>query len=216
MELILNVQSRQRTGSEAKLVRAEGYVPAVVYGQGRDAKLLKFREIDLVRLLRVGAASQLIELHGLENDPTYVLMREVQRHPTRRNLLHVDFYEVQMNVAVRTEVPVILVGTAPAVEEGAVLLHNIDRLDIECLPRAIPESITVDISGLAHINDVIRVSDLTIPEDVIVHHGPDESVVSLTIPRSLAEEEEEGEEEMEPMTVADVEVISEAEEEEEG
>lgn len=114
MDLILDVQPRQQTGSKIKQVRAEGYVPGVVYGQGGAATHLKFKEIDLVRLLRAGAATQLMQLSGLEARPMPVLMRQVQRHPTRHHMLHVDFYAVQMNVAVRTEVPITFQGVSSA------------------------------------------------------------------------------------------------------
>ncbi len=190
MQLILDVQSRQQTGSTVKQVRAEGFVPGVVYGQGTAATHLKFKEIDLVRLLRGGAATHLIELHGLEARPVPVLMRQVQRHPTRHHMLHVDFYAVQMNVAVRTEAPITLTGASPAVTQGAIVLHNLDRLEIECLPGDIPDAIMADISKLAEIGDLLRVSDLVAPAGVTVLSDPEEVVVSLAAPRAAEEEAE--------------------------
>ncbi|RME86446.1 MAG: 50S ribosomal protein L25/general stress protein Ctc [Caldilineae bacterium] len=195
MELVLNVEPRTQTGHQAHQVRAAGLVPGVVYGQGQEAQPLQFKEIDLVRLLRAGGASQLIQLKGLGKKPMHVLLREVQRHPTRRTIMHVDFYRVQMDVAVRTEVPIHLVGESPAVKGGAVLLHNLDRIEVECLPRAIPEAFEVDLSVLESIDDVIHVSDLPTIDGVTILNDPEETIVSLTIPRKLAEElEEEAEE----------------------
>ncbi|NOX63374.1 MAG: 50S ribosomal protein L25 [Chloroflexi bacterium] len=183
-----------------KRVRAAGYVPGVVYGQGKEATPLKFREIDLVRLLRAGGASQLIELRGLKKRPVKALLREVQRHPTRRNILHVDFYAVEMDVAVRTEIPVHFVGESEAMKAGAVLIHHLDKIDIECLPGDIPEHFVVDLSSLKSVDDIIQVSDLDLPKGVTLHHEPEDLVVSLTMPRAVAaaeaaeEAEAEGEE----------------------
>ena len=199
MDHVLTVEPRTETGNKVKRVRAAGYVPGVVYGQGKEATPLKFREIDLVRLLRAGGASQLIELRGLKKRPVRVLLREVQRHPTRRTILHADFYAVEMDVAVRTEVPVHFVGESEAMKAGAVLIHHLDKIDIECLPGDIPENFVVDLSALETVDDVIKISDLALPKGVTLHHDPDDLVVSLTMPRAVAaaeaaEEGEEGEE----------------------
>jgi len=200
MDHVLTVEPRTETGNKVKRVRAAGYVPGVVYGQGKEATPLKFREIDLVRLLRAGGASQLIELRGLKKRPVKALLREVQRHPTRRNILHVDFYAVEMDVAVRTEIPVHFVGESEAMKAGAVLIHHLDKIDIECLPGDIPEHFVVDLSSLKSVDDIIQVSDLDLPKGVTLHHEPEDLVVSLTMPRAVAaaeaaeEAEAEGEE----------------------
>ncbi len=213
MEYILNVEQRTKTSPHVKDIRAKGMVPAVVYGQGKEATLIQFKEIDLVRLLRQGAGSQLIQLDGLGKKPRIVLLREVQRHPTRRNLLHVDFYEVQMGVAITTEVPVHFEGESLALKGGAVLIHHLDAIEIECLPRAIPEALVADLSKLETVDDTIKVSDLAIPEDVKVLQDPDDLVVSLAISRKLAEGEEFVEEGEEGEAVPEV-ISARAEEEE--
>ncbi len=213
MDYVLNVEPRAHTGSHVKQVRAQGMVPGVIYGQGKDAAPIQFKEIDLVRLLRQGAASQLLQLNGLGKNPRFVLLREVQRHPTRRSLLHADFYEVQMGVVISTEVPVHFQGESLALKAGAVLIHHLDAIEIECLPREIPESLVADLGKLETVDDVIKVSDLPIPEGVTLLQNPDDIVVSLAISRKLAEgeafeEEEEG-------GVVEPELLSTREEEEE-
>lgn len=211
MDYVLNVEPRSQVGRAVKHVRAEGLVPGNLYGQGRPATAIQFKQIDLVRLMRQGAASQLIELHGLGKEPRLVLLREVQQHPTRRTMLHVDFFEVQMDVAIRTDVPVHFVGESLAIKGGAVLIHHLDTIEIECMPRAIPEFFQADLSKLETLDDVIKVSDLPVPEGVEVLASPDDIVVSLTISRKMAEEEEE---EMEEGGVVEPEVISSRGEEE--
>ena len=219
MDFSLNVQPRTETGSRTKHVRSQGYIPGVVYGRGQDARALQFEEPELIRLLRDGGGSQLIELQGLGEETTHVLMREVQRHPAKRNILHIDFYEVQMDVIVRTETPVHFEGDSPAIKEGAVLIYNLERIEIECLPSDIPEAFVVDLGILQTEFDVVHISDLAVPEGVtIVNANPTDVVASVTIPR-IFEEEEEEEEEMDEFAaeegISEPEVISKGKEDEE-
>ncbi|HEY54137.1 MAG TPA: 50S ribosomal protein L25 [Caldilineae bacterium] len=215
MDYSLNVEPRTETGSKTKHVRSRGYVPAVVYGQGEKARPIQFTQSDLMHLLRDGGGSQLIELHGLGEKPTYVVMREVQRHPFKRHILHVDFYEVQMDVAVRTEASLHYEGESPVIKAGGVLMYGLERIEIECLPRDIPEAFIVDLTLLQTEDDVVRVSDLAIPEGVtILNAKPDDIVASVTVPRKLAEGEEEEEEFAEEEGAVGPEVISKGREEE--
>ena len=199
MQLVLNVEPRTGESGHANRVRAEGLVPGVVYGQGKQATSLQFKELELLKLLRSGGVSQLLELHGLGNATVYALLREVQRHPTRRTITHVDFYQVQMDVAVRTEVPIHMEGESPAIKGGAVIIHHLDRIHVECLPGDIPDYFKVDLSTLVEIDDVVRVSALAVPKGVTIHQGPDDVVISLSLPRVLAEAEEGAGEEGAPV-----------------
>ena len=200
MDYVLNVEPRTASGRHVKHVREQGYVPAVLYGQGQDALSIQFREIDLVRILRSGGYSQLIGLAGLEKKPVNALIKEIQRHPVRRTILHVDFYKVQMDVKIQTDVPVHMEGESEAVKGGAVIIHHMDTIPVECLPGNIPEYFVADMSKLQELQDVITVADLPVPEGVEILAEPQTPVISLTISRKLAEDAafaEEGEEEEE-------------------
>ena len=199
MQLVLNVEPRTGESGHASRVRAEGLVPGVVYGQGKQATSLQFKELELLKLLRSGGVSQLLELHGLGNATVYALLREVQRHPTRRTITHVDFYQVQMDVVVRTEVPIHMEGESPAIKGGAVIIHHLDRIHVECLPGDIPDYFKVDVSTLVEIDDVVRVSALAVPKGVTIHQNPDDVVISLSMPRVLAEAEDGAGEEGAPV-----------------
>lgn len=188
MDYVLNVEPRTETGRHVKHVRKAGYVPAVVYGQGQPATPIQFREIDMARILRAGGLSQLIMLKGLGKKPVNVLIKEIQRHPIRRTILHVDFYSVQMDVKIQTEVPVHTTGESEALKGGAVLIHHMDVIPVECLPGDIPEYLVADLSKLKDLDDVITVADLPVPEHVEVLADPNAPVFSLTISRKLAEE----------------------------
>jgi len=191
MNYSLNVQPRTQLGSQAKKVRSEGYVPGVVYGQGNDAQALQCNERDLMRLLRDGGGHQLIELNGLGKKSMHVLLREMQQDPARRNVLHVDFYEVQMGVVVRTEASINFVGESPAIKAGAILIHHLDNIEIECLPRDIPDGFVVDLAMLKTEEDVVRISDLAIPEGITILNAESGDVIaSVTIPRILEEDED--------------------------
>ncbi len=218
MDFSLNVEPRTETGSRVKHVRSQGHIPGVVYGQGQDALALQFEEPELTRLLRDGGGSQLIELKGLGEESMHVLMREVQRHPAKRNILHIDFCEVQMDVVVNTETVVRYIGESPAIKAGAILIHNLDVIEIECLPRDIPEAFVIDLDLFQTEYDVVRISDLAVPEGVtIVNANPTDVVASVVVPRILEEEEEEEEvdEFAEEEGLAEPEVISRGKEEEE-
>jgi large subunit ribosomal protein L25 len=194
MDYVLNVEPRAKTGRSVNQVRKAGYVPGVLYGQGDDAVTVKFREIDFVRILRAGGFSQLIGLDGLGGKPVNVLIKSMQRHPVRRSILHVDFYKVQMDVKIQTDVPVVMVGESDAVKGGAVIMHHMDTVLVECLPGNIPESFTADMSKLVNISDTITIADLAVPDDVVILAEPNAPVIGLTISRKLAEDAVEGEE----------------------
>jgi large subunit ribosomal protein L25 len=175
-------------------LRTRGATPAVVYGAKKSAQNVQIDSRELDRLLARGGATHLIDLEGEAFPKTRVLIREIQRHPVRREVLHVDFVRVSRDQKIRMAVPLHLIGEAPAVEEGAVLLQNVDALEIECLPDDLPAFIEVDVSGMAQIHDRIYASNVKLPPNVTLHadHG-DELLVSLSLPRSAAAEEAEEE-----------------------
>lgn len=203
----LQVTVRDEHGVKPGKLRAEGVTPAVVYGAKQATQSVQVNSRELERLLARGGASHLVNLEGDKFPRTRVLIREVQRHPVRPEVLHVDFVRVARGQKIRMAVPLHLVGDAPAVKEGAILLQNADALEIECLPDDLPAFIEVDISTLVHIHDRIHPSDVQLPAGVVLHgeHG-DEALVSLSAPRTAAEEEAEE-------AVAEPEILSERREE---
>ena len=191
-EYTLNVHDRAVTGHKTHQLRTAGQVPAVVYGGKLPSQNIQVDEREMDRLLVHGGALHLVELVGDGIPQTRALIREVQRHPVRRNLLHVDFVRVASDQKMRISVPLHLTGHAPAVELGAVVLQNVDSLEIECLPDDMPTSIEIDVSSLADVHARVTVHDLVLPKGVklVGDHG-DESLVSVTLPRSAAHEDDE-------------------------
>lgn len=212
----LAVQPRQETGHRVRHLRAEGWVPAVIYGGGQPSQSVQVEKAAVDRLLHRGGATHLIDLEGPSMKGTRVLIREIQRHPVRRSVLHLDLVRVAKGSKVRLEVPVVLVGTAPVTSGGAILLLNTNSVEIECMPDDLPEGIEVDVSVLETVHDRISMADLKLPKGVtlVSDHG-DEAIVSITIPRAVAHEVEEEEEAAEVPEGVEPELIERHREEEE-
>ena len=188
----------------ARKLRAVGEVPAVLYGAGAEPLSLKLNAHDAELLFRsISVDNTLInlEVEG-EKAAVVTLVREIQTHPARAELLHVDFFRIQMDVEVELEVPLHVEGTAAGVKDGGVLDQPIHDLPVRCLPSDIPESIHVDVSNL-NIGDSLRVKDLAVPKGVTILLDGDRTIVSVQVPTKL-------EVEVAPdTTVTEPEVISE-------
>lgn len=191
----LEAEPREAIGKKVRAVRRQGLVPAVLYGSGVDGKPIKLDAKAADEALAKASASTLIDL-TVDGELHKVLVRDVQRDVIRRNVLHIDFLKVDMDVAIRTEVPVELVGEAPAVrEQGGVLVTGLTEIEVEALPGALPDRIVVELDPLEEIDDAITVGDLYLGEGVRVLTDLAENVAHVIY---LAEDElEEEEEELE-------------------
>lgn len=210
----LDVKKRTRVGKRVKALRREGVLPGVLYGAGMQAVPIEMDGRDAGRLLDRASRSTLIEL-SLDGEQHTVLVRDVQRDVIRRDYLHVDFLNVAMDVRIRAEVPIELVGSAPAAKEaGVVLVTGVNEVEVEALPADLMDRITVDLSGLAEIDDSITVADLYLGENVEVITDPDELVARVIYQAEEIIEEPEVEEELEELTEEELEALAEAEVEE--
>ena len=146
-------------------------------------------------MLRQAGTHQLISLQIGHKKPQMTLARDIQRDPLKHRYLHVDFYAVKMSQKVTAQVPLVFVGSAPAVSGlGGILTHGLDEIEIECLPADLIAAVEVDVSGLAHFNDSIIISDLQLPNTVTVLSDPDSMVAKVEAPRTVEALEEEEEE----------------------
>jgi len=209
--LELKAEVREVTGRQVKHLRQGGLVPAVLYGKDLDPALLQIEEKALTKVLRQAGTHQLISLQIGQKKPQMTLARDIQRDVIRYNYLHVDFYAVRMSEKVTAQVPLELVGHAPAVrEQGGILTHGLDEVEIECLPADLVASIEVNIDGLVEFNDSISVADLIVPDTITILSDPESLVAKIEPPR-LVEEEEVEEEEMVEVSF-EPEVLTEAKE----
>jgi len=197
-DVVLTAEQRAERGSRpAGRLRRAGRVPAVVYGLGSDTQAVTVSARQLGNILGKGA-NTLITLK-LDGDEALTLARQVQRDPTRGDLVHVDFIRVRTDVAVAAEVGLHLTGEPAGVKDGGVVEQLIFTLPIEAKPQDIPTGIEHDISAL-EIGDQMRVAELALPAGVTATVEGDALVAQVVAPRVVEEEvpeEVEGEEGLE-------------------
>lgn len=183
----LNATKRDGAGKGvARKIRQSGRVPAVMYGKGLDPVHLSVDAMEAGHLFQaISVENTIVDLviEG-EAEPFPALVREIQAHPHKKELFHIDFYRIQKGVAVDVDVPVELVGTPVGVKtHGGMLEHLVHELPVRCIPSLIPEVIEVDVSGL-DLDDAIHVSDLVLPEGVEVTIEDDRTVCIVAAPRA--------------------------------
>ena len=170
-----------------KKIKATGLVPAVIYGanQGTQPLSINAREINNL-LARAVSEHVLVDLEisgGEQVQNRLALIQEVQHHPLRRNILHVDFHAVREDEKIHAEVPVETLGEPAGVKNfGGVLEHSLHSIEVECLPRDLPESISLDVSAL-NVGDAIHVRDVALPSGVVAKAAPDLTVVRVAAPK---------------------------------
>ncbi len=196
--IVLEATKRELTGKQVKQMRAEGMIPGVLYGPTFDALPLQANWLELRPVLREAGGSHLILLN-VDGEQHNALVRQVQRDPIRGDVLHVDFYRVRMDVAIRTEVPVVLVGSAEAIEEaGGVVNHEVISVMVECLPGNLPAQVEVDVTSLQEVGDSILASALPELPGVTYLVDSGDLLVSTSYLAAAEEEEAKGEVSAEP------------------
>lgn len=200
-------------------VRREDKIPAIIYGYGIKENIdLQVDSKSLANIFNEAGHTSLISLAvkaDKEAKPHTVLIREVQIHPVRSTILHVDFYQPRLDQVITAQVRLKFVGEAPAVKDaGGVLVRTVEEVEVEALPADLPHDIEVDISILSDFEKVIHMSDLVLPDKVKLNHEVTEPVALVQPPRT--EEELEALEEEVSEDVEGVEGVEEKEEGEEG
>ncbi len=198
-QIEFTVSVRHKTGKEiARKLRAQGLIPAVIYGPGSESIPLTVKANELKKILYRYRGEQIIFNLTLEDNGSSIkkmaLVKELQYHPVTDEILHVDFYEISMEREVEVEVPIELVGKAKGVELGGHLQQLLQTMTVACLPKTIPDKIEIDVTDLG-LGDVLKVRDLTPPEGVRYLDNPDEPIVTILAPEA---EEVETEEEAAP------------------
>ena len=185
------------TGSSAsRRLRASGKVPAVLYGRGADPRSITVEWRDLRQALTTDKGLNALITLEVDGSRTQAIVKEMQRHPVRRDVLHIDFLAVDVDKLIATDVPIVLEGEATLViREQGVVDQVMNAIIVHAKPAAIPGHISVDVSEL-EIGHTITVADLVLPAGVTTEVDPEETVVTAQLTSlALAEEEEaEGEE----------------------
>jgi large subunit ribosomal protein L25 len=188
----LHVERRSTTGkNEARRARADGKIPAVVYGAKKPTVPISVDRKALTDAFRGGAAENaifLLKLAGTDQ-ARHAMIKELQQDPVSRKPLHIDFVRIEMTSKIRVKVSVEVVGVATGVKtEGGILDFVTREVEVECLPGNIPKSIPVDVTPLA-IGDAFRVSAIVPPEGVAILEDPEKVLVHVTHPTAEKEPE---------------------------
>ena len=196
--LTLTANRRTVTGKKVKALRRGGVVPIHMFGRGIESLSLQADSRVLGVLLPQAGTNVPISIDVDGQDGENVcFVRQVQRHPVSEALLHVDFQRVDVTQKVTAEVPLVMEGAAPAVQEmDGTLLQTLASVSVEALPMSMPASFTVDISGLDDFDKTIRVASLRTDDDVTILNDGDEMIATVVPPR-VEEEEVAVDEELE-------------------
>jgi large subunit ribosomal protein L25 len=192
-DITLATEPRTVRGSRPSgRLRREGKVPAVVYGLGADTVSITVPSRELQHILAGESGANTLITLDVDGQSVLTLARQIHRHPTRGELVHVDFIRIDRDVAVSAEIPIHLIGEATGVRDGGLLEQLLFHLTIEAMPGNIPVSIEIDVTELA-IGDQLRVEDIPLSEGVETQAEADFVVAQVAAPR-IATEAEEGEE----------------------
>jgi large subunit ribosomal protein L25 len=213
---VLEAQPRTVTGKKVGRLRRSGLVPVVVYGPKTEAVSLQVEYRPLQIALMKAGGTNLIEIR-YEGGSHVVLAREVQRDILRSDILHVDFFAVDLKAKISIDVPIHFVGESPAVQaRKGILITGPTMLTIETLPSHLMSQIEVDLSNLNEIGDAVHVRDLKLDADITIINDPDEMIARIS-QTSAARSEEDEAAELEEAAAGEVEIIKKgkADEEEE-
>jgi len=182
-QMELRAHTRKLMGKKSRFLRRQGVTPVHLFGRNVESLSLQCDTAQLEQLLVRAGRTKLI---GLKLDGARKLrsavVREVQRDPLSDGLVHVDFYQVSMEEKIKVEVPIVLVGEAPALKsKGNILSHELNSLHIECLPDRIPSTVEVDVSSLAEEDQSIHVKDIALGEGIAVLDDPEHVVVKVSV-----------------------------------
>lgn len=193
-EVTLAIEARSTRGKgAAREMRRRGQVPAVVYGGGREATAIAIDRSGFERMLETShsGVNTLIDLAG-DSDAAgrTVIAKELQREAVRGELVHVDFYEVDLSAKMEVAVPIHLIGIPEGVVDGGVLDQQLREIVLLCLPNAIPDELEVDVAGM-ELGDSLHITDLVIPERSELVTDDSLTVATVLVPRGLKDGEGE-------------------------
>ena len=192
MDLELALDARQAQGKANKRLRREGIVPGVVFGKGEGSTPVQLDAKQFETLYRAAGRSSIVKLMlPGERAAKSAFIKHVQRNPLSGQAIHVDFYVVNLKQEMEVAVPLVFVGTAPAVEEtGGTLMQSLSELRVKALPSDIPHEVTVNVAVLTTLDGAIHVRDLSLNRDAITVLTDGDELVAKVLPPRVEEEPE--------------------------
>lgn len=179
-KIVIKATKRSIIGKQVSALRRAGQLPGVIYGHNVEPVAIQMDAHEAGKLIPRLTSSSIVTV-DLEGKKIASLVREKQKNYIKGNLIHVDFQAVSLTEKIRAWVPVHLQGAAPAVKDfSAVLVHNMEEVEIEALPGDLPERIDLDISGLKQVGDALHVRDIVLPKNVEMLSDMNDGVVIAT------------------------------------
>ena len=176
----LQARLRNRVGKKGRAFLDFKNIPAVIYGPKSKNRNLEIGRAEFNRALEISGQSSLVDVYIGEENPVKAIINDVARDPLSGNVIHADFYELDMNKKLKIDVELNFIGESPAVKEkGAELIKNLDRIEVECLPKDLVPEIDVDISSLQEIGDHIFTKDIILPTGLEFVTQPGLAVASV-------------------------------------
>jgi len=204
-QIELQATNREILGRKVRFLRRRGIIPVHLFGRNVESLALQCEASQLQRVLAQAGKTRLINLKlDKAKSPRNVVIREIHRDPLTGELLHVDFYQVRMAEKIKVEIPIVLIGEAPALKsKDNTLFQELSHLTIECLPDHIPASVQVDLSSLTEAEQAIRVNSLDLDKEITVLNDPELVVAKISsrprvevVKEAVAEEAVEAPEEV--------------------
>jgi large subunit ribosomal protein L25 len=195
MDVTLTAETGRPRGSRpAGRLRREGKVPGVVYGLGGEAVPVAVEWTELRRALTTDAGVNALIHLDVDGEQNLTIIKDLQRDPLKRSVVHIDFLRVDPDVTIEVEVPIVLIGETTLLDrEGGLVEQHMHTLTVSAKPTAIPNEIEVDISAITS-EEPIKADALVLPAGATAEIDPDELIATGFVPRAVAAEDEEGEE----------------------
>ncbi len=189
-DLTLKAAKRDILGKKTRFLRRRSITPTHLFGHGIESLALQCDTAELQRLITQGGTTRLIDLKiEAEKRPRSVFIREIQRDVLNGQLLHVDFYQIKKTEKITADIPIVLLGEAPATRSKEnIIYQELTQLGVECLPENLPPQIEIDLSSLEEANQAIYVRDIILDPDIAVTTDTDQLVVKVS---QVAMEKEE-------------------------
>jgi large subunit ribosomal protein L25 len=190
-ELKIKATKREVLGKKSRFLRQQGITPAHLFGHSLESLAIQCDAAELATVVSHAGTTRLINLNlAGDKEPKKVFVREIQKDFLSRGIIHVDFFQVRKDVKLTMEIPIVLVGDAPAMKgKGRVMTRGLHFLTIECLPEQVPPQIEIDVTVLIELEDTIHIRDIKLGEGVAIHNDPNQLVAKVSEVIVKAEEE---------------------------
>ena len=186
------VEQRSVTGKAVKRLRRAGTIPGNIYGRGLDSVAVQLPWSRAREMLNAHGRNTLIEVALDGGAALPVVVRDIARDPVSGEVLHIDFFQVDLTRTIQASVPIHFIGDAPAVPTyGGVFVQALDQVLLEALPNAMPEAIEVSVESLTELDQSLSVADMVAPPGVTILSAPEQAIAQIARPRLEVEEETE-------------------------